>query len=135
MSNNETILSATGTYGVRAETLLNSAEIRYMYASIDSTKTMRIDSARVGGPTISGRKLKRIFNDENQRDGYEVLKGTYGTSCYRKTSTPLFNSDFTKAVLWIDYQCGYKHGHGDIYVLEKRKGEWWLIEEVGTWES
>ena len=38
LSNNETILSATGTYGIRAETLLNSAEIRYMYASIDNTK-------------------------------------------------------------------------------------------------
>lgn len=43
----------TGTYGLRAEDLLDSAEILYMYNSIDSMKTMRIDSARVGVPTIS----------------------------------------------------------------------------------
>ncbi|MPR32931.1 hypothetical protein [Salmonirosea aquatica] len=130
-----TLLATKGMYALRAENLMDSAEIRFIYNSIDSTKTIRLDSAKVVVPTISVRKLNKVFNEINREEGYEVLRETYGTSCIIKVSTPLFNSTFTKVILWIDYQCGWKHGQGYIFILEKRKGKWWLIEEVGTWIS
>lgn len=130
-----TILATTGTNRLRAENLLDSIEIRYMYNSIDSTKIMSIDSAKVVVPLIPAQELKELFNEKNQKDGYEVLKQIYGTSCIIKASAPLFSSNFTKVILWIDYQCGKKQGRGHIFILEKRKGLWWLIEDIGTWES
>lgn len=128
-------LAIQDTYGLRSQSILNSAEISYLYTAIDSMKIMRIDSAKVVVPTIPARELQRIFSGSNRKDGYEVMKQRYGTSCNIKVSTPLFNSDFTKAVLWVDYQCGWKHGQGYVFVLEKRRGMWWLIEDIGTWIS
>ena len=129
------ILSIAVAHELRAENLLDTAEINYMYKSIDSTKTMKIDSARVLIPIISARQLEKIFNEKSRKDGYEVMKQTYGTSCNINVSTPLFNSNFTKVILWIDYRCGWKRGQGYIFILEKRKGLWWLVEDIGTWIS
>jgi hypothetical protein len=86
-------------------------------------------------PVISARELNHLFDGRNRKDSYKVMKQTYGTSCIIKASTPLFNSTYTKVILWIDYQCGWKHGQGRVAILEKRKGKWWLIEDITTWIS
>lgn len=53
-----TVLAIAGTYGLRADKQLDSAEIRYMYDNIDRTKTMRIDADKLVVPTISAGELK-----------------------------------------------------------------------------
>ncbi len=134
-SGKETIFATMGTRGLLTGNRLDSAEIRYMYTSIDSTKIMRINSDKVVVPLIPTQELNELFNENNRKDGYEVLKQIYGSSCFITTSSPLFNSNYTKVILWIEYQCGGKQGRGHVFILEKRKGLWWLIEDIGTWES
>jgi len=128
-------LFTLGGYESRATKRLDSADIQYMYDAIDRVKTIQIDSAKVVVPLVATQKLKAIFSVNNRKVGYKVIKEIYGTSCHISVSTPLFNSDYTRVIVWVDYSCGWKEGAGHIFILEKRKDLWWLIEDIGTWVS
>ncbi len=113
---------------------LDSADAEYMYNSIDSTRTITIDSSKVVVPVILESQLMKVVR-RNRNKGFNLIKASYGTSCFIEVSTPVFNSNFTKVILSIDYQCGPKSGQGYKLLLEKKRGKWWLVAEVGTWVS
>lgn len=113
---------------------LDYADAEYMYKSIDSTRIITIDSSRVVIPVLMETQFIRVFR-RNRDKGYDVIKNRFGTSCFIQVSTPVFNSSFTKGILSIDYNCGPKGGQGYLFILEKRNGMWWLIEDMGTWIS
>ncbi len=114
---------------------LRSSDAQFMYKSIDSLKTIKIDSNRTQLPVISNSKFQEIFKNSDFYKGYDKVRSLYGTSCFIVVSTPIFNKDFTKALISIDYSCGPTWGQGYEFLLEKRNGKWWVIDEKGTWMS
>jgi hypothetical protein len=119
---------------IRSNTL-SSEEAWYMYNSLDSLKAFTIDSSRVILPAITKSEFEKIFNDNDLYKGYENVKSKFGTSCYIITSIPIYNSDYSKILLFINYYCGPTWGQGYQFVLHKINGQWRMIDETCTWES
>ena len=113
---------------------LDTIDAYIMYKSIDSTKTFKIDQNRTETPVITKEKYSEYFKLSNS-DGFKKIKEKYGTSCFIRVSSPIFNKDFTKMILFIDYSCGPLWGQGYEFFLIKKDGKWRVIEESGTWES
>jgi hypothetical protein len=114
---------------------LNSKDVDFMYNSIDPSKIIQIDSNRVIKPVITEAIYTELFQDSGISVGYNRLKRKYGSSCYISVSTPIFNSDFSKVIISINYSCGPLWGNGYEFILEKKKGKWEMIEKSITWES
>lgn len=95
-----------------ARNLINYSDAEYMFSTIDSSVTYKVDSTKFS---------KRCPARENK--------------CFLKVSTPIFNMEFTKAILAVDYYCGPINGSGYNIVLEKLKDKWVIIYEYGTWKS
>lgn len=115
--------------------ILDSAEAKYMYASIDTTRIITIEPSKISLPLISASRIQELFSGRNRDMGYETIKRTYGTRCFIKASTPVFNSDFTIVVISIDYQCGFLYGEGYQFIMKKKDGKWVISKEKGTWVS
>jgi hypothetical protein len=114
---------------------MDSLDAQFMFNAIDSLKTLKLDSKRTELPVINKSKFLKLFKDKDIYEGYNNVRSIYGTSCFIVVSTPIFNEDFTKVLISIDYTCGPTWGQGYEFLLEKRNGKWWLIDEKGTWES
>jgi hypothetical protein len=114
---------------------LDSVDVDFMYHSIDSSKIIVIDSNRVCIPVITKATFNALFQDSGINIGYDRIKKKYGTSCYISVSTPVFNSDYSKIVLAINYYCGPLWGNGFEFILRKKDGKWILIEKYRTWIS
>jgi hypothetical protein len=112
----------------------DSIDIDFIYHSIDSTKTFSIDPNKIAIPVITKGQFQEYFKSDIH-EGYKTLKKIYGSSCYILVSTPIFNEDFTKLIIFIDYQCGPLWGQGSEFLLIKKDGKWRLIAERGTWVS
>jgi hypothetical protein len=96
-------------------------DMNYMYNSIDSTKTLQIDSLKVSGKFITPQMLNSIFRDQSTLYSYRVqkLERLYGTSSILRVSTPIFNPDFTCMLITIS-QNNKNHKLG----LTKKTGKW-----------
>ena len=114
---------------------LDSAEVDYMYRSIDSSKLFLIDSSRVCVPVITKSEFREFFQDSGINKGYKLIEKKYGSSCYVSVSTPVFNADYSKIILSVNYYCGPSWGYGYEFVLKKKKGKWRLIDQGITWQS
>ena len=114
--------------------LIDSIDVNYMYEHIDSAKIYHLDSSKIIRPLISDKEKLLIFKS-NIHAGYQYLKDKYGSSCFMNVSSPLFNKDFTKAIICIDYCCGPLNGQGLIIVLHKKYNKWIIIDKFGTWVS
>jgi hypothetical protein len=114
---------------------LDLSDANFMFKSIDSTKTFSIDSSKIIIPVLSKEKFLDLFKEKDIYEGYKEIRSIYGSSCFIAVSTPVFNKDFTKVLISIDYQCGPTWGQGYEFLLEKKNGKWWLVEDKGTWVS
>ncbi len=114
--------------------LLTASEAKFMYASMDTTQVISVDSTLISKPTMSKSDIDKLF-DYDIDYAYQYFEKKYGTSCFLRIATPLFNKNKTKLVLSIDYFCGPLYGHGYIFILNKVKGKWMIVEELGTWQS
>lgn len=114
---------------------LDSLDAAFMYNSIDSTKVIILDSTKLIIPVISRLEFNTIFNDSDLDVGYDKLFEKYGSSCFIQVSTPIFNSDCTKMIISISYMCGPLWGYGSLLVLEKKHGNWRIIDDYETWVS
>ena len=116
---------------------LDSTEGEFMYDSIDSSKIVMIDSSKIFLRVIPNSKFKEILKKHrgNLREFYNIIEEIYGSSCFIKVSTPIFNSNYSKVIISIDYSCGPLAGGGQDYILEKKNGKWMLINESGRWVS
>ena len=113
---------------------LDTLDASFMYNSIDSVKTFEIDSNRISIPVINKKDMVEFFSS-GIYDGYDKINETYGTSCFIRVTRPIFNSNYTKMILFIDYFCGPLWGQGYQYFLIKKDGNWKIIDEGVTWES
>ena len=114
--------------------LLDSIDADFMYSTIDSSLVVNVDSNLISKPTLSKSYLDCLFKKDIDY-AYDYLNENYGTSCFIKLGTPVFNQSKTRLILAIDYYCGPLNGQGSILILKKENKKWMIIEELGTWES
>jgi hypothetical protein len=108
--------------------LIDSTDAAYMFSNIDSSKTYRVDSTKIPNVGLTGDTLNLIPEGE-------WLENNYSSRCFIRVSTPVFNMEFTKAIIAVDYICGPMYGSGYNILLKKHKGKWMIIYEYGTWVS
>jgi hypothetical protein len=110
---------------------LDSFEAEFMYMSIDSTITLRIDSSKTNLHVIPQAKIIEIFSHQTEyfSDRYEEFKKVFGSGCFIRLSTPIFNSNYTKMILSIQKYCGPPDSEDYRFVLEKRNGKWRILSD------
>ena len=114
--------------------LIDSIDANFMYSNIDSNIVISIDSNLISKPTLTKQNLDNLFEKDIDY-AYDYLEKRFGTSCFIRVGTPVFNKDKTRLILAVDYYCGPLYGQGYIFILKKEKDKWMIIEELGTWES
>lgn len=119
--------------GLKERELIDSMDYHYIYSTIDSSFVYNLDSTIITKATVPKPYLDSLF--ENNDNAYDYLYDKFGTSCFIRVGTPIFNQTRTRLVLVIDYYCGFLYGQGYIFILKKYNNKWQIIEELGTWES
>lgn len=114
--------------------MIDSIDADYMYSIIDSSLILNIDSNLISKPTLTKQYLDSLF-DKDIDDAYNFIEKRFGTSCFIRVGTPIFNKTKTRLILAVDYYCGPLYGQGYIFILKKENDKWMIIEELGTWES
>jgi len=114
--------------------LIDSIDANFMYSNIDSNIVISIDSNLISKPTLTKQNLDSLFEMDIDY-AYDYLEKRFGTSCFIRVGTPVFNKDKTRVILTVDYYCGPLYGQGYIFILKKEKDKWMIMEELGTWES
>jgi hypothetical protein len=115
---------------------LDSSEAKFMYMSIDSMMTFRIDSSKTNFRVIPQSKIIEIFSHQTEyySDRYEEVKKLFGSGCFIRMSTPIFNSNYTKMILSIQKYCGPPDGEDYRFILEKKNGKWKIMNDEEIWE-
>ena len=114
--------------------LIDSIDADYMYSIIDSSMILNVDSNLISKPTLPKQYLDSLF-DKDIDYAYDFLEKRFGTSCFIRVGTPIFNKTKTCLILSVDYYCGPLYGQGYIFILKKENNKWMIIQELGTWES
>ena len=114
--------------------LIDSMDADYMYSIIDSSLILNIDSNLISKPTLTKQYLDSLFDNDIDY-AYDFIEKRFGTSCFIRVGTPIFNKTKTRLILAVDYYCGPLYGQGYIFILKKENDKWMIIEELGTWES
>ncbi len=113
---------------------LSKSDCEQMISSISSNTTYIINSEKISKKVLSKSYLDSLFDVAND-SAYNKIREEFGTSCFIRVSTPIFNETMDRVVLAIDYYCGYLYGEGLVFVLEKKKNKWCIIDERGRWVS
>lgn len=108
---------------------LDSSEAKFMYSSIDSTIIIKIDSTRTDLRLIQQDKMVEIFNRKTEyySDKWEEFRKIYGSGCFIRISTPVFNLNYTKMIISIQKNCGPPDGVDYAFILEKSNGNWRIM--------
>lgn len=118
-----------------SQSILDAFDIEFMYQSVDSTQIILIDSSKVNLIVVSESISEKFDNSSTRYGVFNEIERKHGTPGFIVASTPVFNNDFTKVILAINFHHSSVSGFGRIYVLEKRSGEWKVIHEIETWRQ
>lgn len=114
---------------------LDLVDAKFMFSQIDSTKSIVLNSIFSQKEMLSSIEIKELFNKMEIDSVYDYLYEKYGSPCLISVGYPLFNKSFSKCLLSVDEQCGSTDGQGGIYLFEKRKEQWFVLERFGRWVS
>ncbi len=111
-----------------------------MYGSIDSTQIFNIDSTKINLPIISSEKLNEILYPKNNDSGildiykgYDNVRRIYGRGYTMQVLTPVFNSDYSVAIISINYFWGPMIANGRCFILTKEKNKWVINQDFESW--
>ena len=74
--------------------LIDSMDADYMYSIIDSSLILNIDSNLISKPTLTKQYLDSLF-DRDIDYAYDFIEKRFGTSCFIRVGTPIFNKTKT----------------------------------------
>jgi len=110
---------------------LDSVDAQFMYHSIDSTKTITIDQKETHLKVIQTESymdiIRRCKNNFEKADS--IFESTYGSPNIISVSTPVFNSDYSWAVISISPRIKNKSTVGKQFVMKKKLGTWRIVKE------
>ena len=79
-------------------------------------------------------EFERSFKDRN--DGWETFsRSTGGAAGYLTLSRVGFNLFGNRALIYVEFSCGWLCAQGVYYILERRSGKWVQTAEKVTWVS
>lgn len=70
-----------------------------------------------------------IRHDRSTTEPYGLGIGVIAVSEFH------FNENLDKAILYYEFNCGPLCGHGQLVFLEKKSGEWKILEYKRVWDS
>lgn len=117
------------------ESLIDSVEAKYMYNSIDSNNIFNLKQELLSKPIIGKSFLDSLFTNNYIDIVYNKIKKQFGTSCFLKIGTPIYNPKQTMVLLPVNMYCGEIIGSGHIFLLRKNKNKWIIIKDYGAWVS
>ncbi|MEA2236223.1 MAG: hypothetical protein QOC81_947 [Thermoanaerobaculia bacterium] len=83
---------------------------------------------------MSYTEFERHFKDRN--DGWNTFhRDSAGAVGYLSLSRVGFNLVGNRALIYVEFSCGWLCGHGVYYILEKRSGKWERTAEQIRWVS
>lgn len=116
------------------EKILTMDESKFIYSSMDSTLSIKLNNKRLSANLITKEKLDSIFNDSSYND-WDSIEKLYNCSHYSTVSTPIFNRDKTKLIITVEFECGPLCGNGYIYVFSKQLDTWKKVYSKMIWMS
>lgn len=116
------------------ENVLSSEESSFIFNSIDSTFSIRLNKQKLSANLITQEKLHSIFNDDSY-NGWDSIENQYNCSSYSTVSTPVFNEDKSKMIITVEIECGPLCGNGYVYVFLKQSDAWIKIYSKLIWIS
>jgi hypothetical protein len=106
---------------------LDSIDAHFMYQSIDSTKSILLDSTKINLYLIPESKIIEIFKTNlwDLEKAHKEIERIYGSKCFLEVSTPIFNSNFSKVLLTLESNCdSVIEEQNNCFILEKKDGKW-----------
>jgi hypothetical protein len=70
---------------------------------------------------VNSAEIQSAF-EANGWEGFHAMYPNAGG--YYRVSAVGFNEAKTWAMVYVEYGCGYRCGNGQVYLLEKRDGQW-----------
>lgn len=114
--------------------ILTIDESIFIYSSMDSTLSIKLNNKRLSANLITREKLDSIFNHSSY-NGWDTIEKQYNSSHYSTVSTPIFNEDKTKMIITVEFDCGPLCGKGFLYVFAKRLDIWEEVYSKLIWIS
>lgn len=116
------------------DNILSKDESNFIYNSIDSTLSIRLNKKRLSVNLITKEKLDSIFNDSSY-NGWDSIERLFNCSHYSTVSTPVFNQDKTKMIITVEFECGALCGNGYVYVFSRQSNIWRKVYSKLIWIS
>lgn len=112
--------------------ILSAQEKDNLYGQVGSLGIVRIEPELLdGNKVVTIEELREIFgNSKTLKKSYNSLEKKYGADGIAEFGTPVFDGDFTTAVVRMYRVRKPGVGFGHFYVLKKENGSWKVIHEV-----
>jgi hypothetical protein len=82
---------------------------------------------------ISPEELAEISSQPNWGERLaEKYPGAYGYTIFSRVG---FNNSLDQALIYVGFVGGPLFGSGSYYLMEKRNGEWLMMDEINVWIS
>ena len=110
-------------------------DIKFMKKQDKLNKKIIWDNRIKGSRILNATEIYNHFKANGANEGWKIFELKYSAHLI-EFSVPLFNKDYSKAVIVIDYSCGGLCGYGGIFLCEKKNGKWEITRSYGqTWIS
>jgi hypothetical protein len=113
---------------------LDSSDVKFMYQSIDSTKTFQVDQNRISLKVIPAETVFEILrkSEGNFQGAADLIEKTFGSRNFIRVSTPIFNSDYSRIIITVTSFNGPKSSFGETFVMKKKNNSWKTVKANKT---
>lgn len=114
----------------KIDSLFTKEDLNFIRKQYENGTYFKIDSAKIKNKIlISLEAYHRFAKDENI---YNEVPKDY--PCILSIKVPVFNIEKNKAVIWVEYFCGFQCGEYGLYLYEENESNQW--EFITTlWEE
>lgn len=117
----------SGLKSISNETLDNYLERNARPSQLSPDMQLGVDYV-----LLSSEEFSTIFK---RPDGWDVFHEKYSDGGYTVFSRVGFNNTLDQAVIYVGGMAGPLMGSGSYYLMEKKYGQWIMMEQVMVWIS
>lgn len=117
----------SGLKSISKETLDNYLERNAQPVQLSPDMQLGVDYV-----LLSGEELSAIFREP---DGWDAFHKKYSGAGYTVFSRVGFNNTLDQAVIYVGSVAGPLMGSGSYFLMEKKDGQWIMMEQVMVWIS
>ena len=111
---------------------LDSMDVKFMYESIDSTKTFLIDPNRVQLRIIPAETVYEILrkSEGDFQEADDIIEKKFGSRNFIRVSTPIYNSNYSRIIITVTSHAGPKSSLGETFVMKKQNNVWKTVKST-----